>query len=338
MKSDKRKSENRKNGRRMRRRQRMSGYYTLVVVMLVIASVCTVCLTVAFNIKHIIVSGESENYTYMKIVESSGVRVGDNLVRLNAEKCARQILEECTYVETAEIEKKYPFTLKINVTRSIPGFNVEYEDGVLLVSRSGKILEKNDYYINRLPVIQGFRPLNPEIGKPVVSESEHINDAFRQITERYSGNEVTDDILCVDMSSEQNIVSTYKNGIVFKMGNWTDINYKLDLAGTVMNDPTVKDKTGFLTMIGTNQCSFRTNSEPVTEVITEQLTTSATDDIQYDNQNTLDNYYTDEYSDYNYYEEEPQDYQETYDENYQDWYDYSDESGQEYYDDYYLNE
>jgi hypothetical protein len=53
------------------------------------------------------------------------------------------------------------------------------------------------------------------------------------------------------------------------MGNWSDVEYKLDLAQTVMNDESIKGKKGYLTMIGTKECSFRPSGE------TSEDTTSA---------------------------------------------------------------
>ena len=65
------------------------------------------------------------------------------------------------------------------------------------------------------------------------------------------------------MIDEHAIIINYKNGMVFKMGNWNDAEYKLNMAATVMNMPYVKGKKGYLTMIGSNQCGFRTTDEPV---------------------------------------------------------------------------
>lgn len=44
------------------------------------------------------------------------------------------------------------------------------------------------------------------------------------------------------------------------MGNSNDISYKLDLAATVLNDLS-GDKEGYMTMIGSNQISFRDKSD-----------------------------------------------------------------------------
>ena len=76
------------------------------------------------------------------------------------------------------------------------------------------------------------------------------------------------------MTNEYDIIVTYRNGVIFKMGNWSDVEYKLDLARTVMEDENIKGKKGYLQMIGKNQCSFRSSGE--NEIIISE-TTSAED-------------------------------------------------------------
>ena len=81
------------------------------------------------------------------------------------------------------------------------------------------------------------------------------------------------------MSDEHSIIVNFKNGIIFKMGNWSDVEYKLNLAETVMDDDDVKGKKGYLRMIGSNQCSFRMTDGPVITVgKTEPTTEPATDE------------------------------------------------------------
>jgi cell division protein FtsQ len=75
------------------------------------------------------------------------------------------------------------------------------------------------------------------------------------------------------MSDEFSIVVNYKNGMVFRMGNWNDVNYKLELASNVMSDDSVKGKKGYLTMAGANQCSFRMNKTGDKLITPEQPTT-----------------------------------------------------------------
>jgi len=256
----------------------MMNVYGLVVLLLVITAGITISYTFLFNISEIRVSGESDMYSAEEIVIASGINEGDNLLRLDTKKSAQKILDELLYVETAKVKRDFPSSLEITVTRCIPAFNVSYEGGTLIVSKKGKILASNDFITEGLPVILGLDPSEISPGKPVASENEHKNEAFHELisTMVAMGD---DNIAIVDMSDEHSILVQYKNDMIFKMGNWNDVEYKLNLAKNVMNDDTVKGKKGYLTMIGTNQCSFRTSDSPASNPgIIEPTTQPKTDE------------------------------------------------------------
>lgn len=270
--------ERQNSGKRMRRRKRMMSVYVITIIMLVLTIGITMCFTFLFNVDSIVVSGESQTYDYMKIVEHSGIRAGDNLLRLNTKKAEQQILDELLYVETADVSRDFPSTLRINVTRCIPAYNVQYEDGVLLVSRQGKILSDNNFYsdIENLPIIYGLEPSDTEAGKALESVNPNKYEAFIQIISRFDRDDNTQ-IESIDITNEYEIIVNYRNGLVFEMGNWSDVEYKLDLAQNVMNDDNIKGKKGSLKMVGSNQCSFRGNGEIVTTTeVTEVVTATAT--------------------------------------------------------------
>lgn len=266
--------ERKNSGKRMRRRRRMMSVYTVVVILLVLTVGVTMCFTFLFNIDEIVISGESETYTYMEIVEASGIHAGDNLLRLDYKKAEQRILDQLLYVETAKVDRDFPSTLRITVTRCIPAYNVQYDKGVLLVSRKGKILADNNFYTDteNLPIIYGFDPADTEAGKPLRSKNENKYDAFTQLISRFDRDDNAG-IATIDLTNEYAITVNYRNGMIFKMGNWNDVEYKLNLADTVMQDETVKGKKGYLTMIGTKQCSFRTSDGPVAVPGAEEATT-----------------------------------------------------------------
>lgn len=261
--------ERNNSGKRNRRRQRRMNLYIAVVVVLVAVIGVAMSYTFLFNIENRVVmivagdSGDSEEEAQRKgneVAEHSGVRIGDNLLRVNTKKCEKKILDEVLFVETADINRNFPSTLEIKVTYCVPSFNVEYSGGVLVVSRMGKILENNNFLTDGLPTISGIRPATTEKGKILSSNNEHKNEALTEIMSSIPDNS---GISGIDISDEFGIVISYTNGTVFKMGNWNDAEYKLNLAATVMNDASINGKKGFLTMVGSNQCTFRTSDKPV---------------------------------------------------------------------------
>lgn len=270
------------SGKRMRRRRRMMSAYAFIVIILVVTVGVTMCLTFLFNVEKIVVSGESEDYTVMQIVEASEVKAGDNLIRLDTKKAERNILDKLTNVESASVNKDFPSTLKINVTRCIPAYNVKNENNVLLVSRKGKILSNGTVYtdIENLPVIIGYEPSVTAEGKMISSKNENKKEAFKQIISRFDRDDNTQ-ISSIDLTNEYDIIVTYRDGMIFKMGGWSDVDYKLDLAQAVMEDENVIGKKGYLTMVGKNQCSFRSSGENedivTTAIVTDISGTTSTE-------------------------------------------------------------
>ncbi|HRR76812.1 MAG TPA: FtsQ-type POTRA domain-containing protein [Ruminococcus sp.] len=252
--------ERQNSRKRIRRRRRWNNLYVLAVVLLVVTAGITICHTFLFNLKKIRVSGESDMYSAEEIVQASGIKEGDNLLRLDTAKSEQAILDKLLYVETASVEKKYPTSLEIRVTKCIPAFNVVYDGGTLLVSKKGKILADNgagtSYMSNGLPIIYGYEPADLTAGKAIETENEHKSEAFQELIKSITEKKDSG-IATLDMSDEFNIIVNYQNGMIFKMGSWNDVEYKLSLASSIMEDETVKGKKGYLTMVGTNQCSFR---------------------------------------------------------------------------------
>lgn len=233
--------------KRIRRRRRWNNLYGLAVILLVLTVGITICYTFLFNISEIRVSGESDIYSAEEIVSASGINQGDNLLRLDSEECEKMILDKLLYVETADISKKFPSSIEIKVTRCVPAFNIYYDGGSLLVSQKGKILEDNGNgnITNGLPVIQGLEPSDLTAGKIIQSGNEHKNEAFQAFVKNLDSSE-ENEISAIDLTDEFSIIVNYKNGMIFKMGGWNDIEYKLDLAASVMEDESVKGKKAIL--------------------------------------------------------------------------------------------
>ena len=257
------------SGKRMRRRRRFMSVYALIVLLLVVFAGVVASLTFLFKVNEIIISGESDTYTYMEVVNAAGIRAGDNLIRMNTEDNADNILDTLLLVEEADVDKVFPSTIKIHVSQCIPAFNVEYlvgegeGGGVLQVSRHGKILGINDFYVDELPTIYGY-DIDPEamvkgqVMKSSVPEKQRFYDQLMERFDKWDGS----DIVYIDITDPYNIEICYRSGVIFRLGDYTDVQYKLDLAENVMQDESVVGKSGYLKMIGTKQCSFRATDGP----------------------------------------------------------------------------
>jgi cell division protein FtsQ len=75
----------------------------------------TMGATVFFQVETVAVSGNSR-YTEEEIVQVTGIKIGDNLYRLNKNQIALQLLQELPYVENVTIRRSLPSTIVITVT------------------------------------------------------------------------------------------------------------------------------------------------------------------------------------------------------------------------------
>lgn len=242
------------NRKRKRRRRRHTSLYLFLVFLMVTGIGVLLSVTLLFNIKKIVVKGDVD-YKSEDIIRVSGINNGDNLVRLDSKKASESILSSMIYIESAEIDKQYPGTLVINVSRCVSTAYIECEDGYLVVSAKGKILDKVNEMPEELMIIKGFEPVNETPGTYLQSadtQKDSIAGEFLKI----SGSEEKHKITAVDMTDKYEINVDYENRITFEMGNSNDISYKLNLAETVLAEIS-DDKKGYMKMVGTNQISFR---------------------------------------------------------------------------------
>lgn len=241
--------------RRMRRRNRMRPLYGLLVTVLVIGVGVALSMTVFFNISTIEIAGDAPQYTAEDVAKASGVHTGDNMMRLNREEVEQNVLDHLVFVEDVTVKKEFPDVLVITVTPSQAAFNVTDDSGTLQVSAAGKILKNSPESDASLPTITGYDPSVREPGKMLAAKDSQKEYIFKTISARIAkGLEYP--ITSIDLSDKYALVLTFDSRIEFAVGNWNELDYKITLAETVLAQLPA-DKTGFLSMVGDHQCSYR---------------------------------------------------------------------------------
>ncbi len=248
------------NFKRTRRRKRGMTLYAVLVVVLAAGIIVTLSMTVLFNIKEIQVTGDAQYYSAEEIVAATGISVGDNMVRLDIETAEQNGYENLVYIESIHIHRQFPSTLVIEVQRCVPAYNISYEFGTLIVSKSGRILENSMDPMEGLIDITGYLPEQTTPGEKITAENERDNKIFTAFCDLFDTMELAVPIVSIDMTNKNNILVNFDNRIEFDMGNWNEIEYKITFAEEVIAKQSA-NKEGYLTMIGNNQCSFRSKEE-----------------------------------------------------------------------------
>lgn len=243
------------NVKRERRRKRLQPVFYLIVVVLVLILIVTLSMTVLFNIKTIKVEGSSE-YEASEIVEASEIYKGDNLVRLNTEVAKQRILTNLMYIDDVTIKKEFPSTLVIETVAGVPAMNIQDGNDYILVSEGLKRLSDTKEPQENLLAVIGFEPKIVEGDTKLISEDEQKAKILDTIYNQLKDLDIVDKIVSIDITDKYDIIINYSDRIYIKLGAYSDLEYKIRYANTVITQNISEQKRGYLIFVNSNSASF----------------------------------------------------------------------------------
>ena len=126
--------------RRIRKR-RLITFFCFFVIMMICVGI-TLSLTVFFPIESISVKG-SNIYSAEDIIKHSGIKKGDNLFTVSRGNAEEMLKKTLPYVESLEIERELPGTLKLKVKDAEEFACYNLGGRYYTVSSSGWVLKEN---------------------------------------------------------------------------------------------------------------------------------------------------------------------------------------------------
>ena len=209
----------------------------LLVVMLILLGT-----SVFLKIMDIEVTG-STKYTAQEIIEKSGIKTGDNMLRLDTEAAAVRIRSALPYVQDVSIETNLPDRVRINITESKALATVSSSSGVMLINSKARILEHRDKAPAGLIEIRGFTAAHSAAGNTL--RSDPVDDTkLRHLIEILSAVEeckIGGSILYLDISNFGRISIGYEERYTVILGGSSDVLYKLsnlpDAVSKIEADP-----------------------------------------------------------------------------------------------------
>lgn len=263
-----------------RERVRRKRIYCLIILLVTAAIFFVLCITVFFNISVIKVQG-STNYTADEIAAASGIKVGDNMLRTDAEECSQRIVSQLVYVETAEVKKIFPNTVQLTVEASVPHANVQTLNGYYLISKKGKVLEKLSNSRPGLLTINGAEAdITLEQGDMFRSvDEDKTNDIFELIDafDKYDLANVT----FIDITDRANTSFLYDSRIVVELGVVSELDYKLKFAGEILTKDIGMGTAGRLRLLPDNSAQFidEAGLEEIDRIYEQNIATSVNSDF-----------------------------------------------------------
>lgn len=201
--------------------------------------VCVVCLvlsmTVFFNTDEIRVVG-NERYTVEQIITASGVKNGDNLLRMNKEKISNRILSKLPYASEVRIIRELPSRVTIKVTETKPMCKYSLgESGFVLLSEELKIMEKTLTDYENVALLSGVALAAGEEGEIAHTESDISQKILLDLLTMLKENGIMN-ITEISFTSAINTSLIIDGRVTVKLGGNADLDYKLKMVKTYLTD------------------------------------------------------------------------------------------------------
>ena len=239
--------------KKKRRKKNMSLYYLMTFITVAFALV-VLSLTVFFRIDTIKIKGSS-TYSTDQIIASSGIRKGDNLIRLDKAKAQQSVLKNLVNVDTVKISRKFPSEIVISVTSCEPMASIEYNGQYYVISKNGKIIEdKLSSPKDKLILIKGFDPVKAELNVNIKSKDPDKEKIIKNLISEFNKSKLKN-ITKIDISDRLNIKFTYQDRIDVEIGSSSDMEYKIRFITATIEDKTDDSFTGRIIMRGKNSAS-----------------------------------------------------------------------------------
>ena len=204
-------------------------------------------ISIFFKVETVTVTG-NDKYSSWEVLETSGIRVGDNLLGLNDAKITSNIISGLPYVSSVRIGIKLPDTVKIEIVELDVVYAIEADDGSWWLMRAdGGIIEKtNSADAELYTKVLGVQVTGPAVGQkavaaqpvsqettadgqpaPVTVKAEEQLDAAISILQYLEECGVIGQASSVDVGDLSNLELWYGTRYQVTIGDTTQLRYKI---------------------------------------------------------------------------------------------------------------
>lgn len=251
-----------KRNAQKKKRKRSKLFYKIVsivaMVLAIVVVIVTLSLTVFFKIDKINIDG-NEKYTRSDIIDVLPIETGKNLFISNTDNAKQTLETELPYIYNAEIKRKLPSTIVINISETPKVYAVKNSDKTYtLLDQNMKVLDKKAEKKPKGSVlIKDAKISSAKLGKIAKFKGNKTLNNLLEMTaliEKLKLDEITA-ISSVDVNTNSMV---YDGRITIKVGSIDNLENKVYSALTAINKLTESDPNATGTMVATNvkQVSF----------------------------------------------------------------------------------
>ena len=229
---DGRSAVSKKHRKRRRSLKRYLLYYIFIAILLLGIGL-VLSMTVFFKTEKIVVVG-NDRYSDQKIIELSGIKTGENLVRIDKEKANESITKEFPYIESVNITRKFPSTVEINTKMVVPIAAIETNGTYAIISESAGVVELGAKEIPKgVMHIKGLDNSELSLGQKLTDSKNSSLKKLREFVTLLSETGL-ENIVYADFGDKHNLKLIYDHRILIEFGESIDLAYKIKKLEEVM--------------------------------------------------------------------------------------------------------
>lgn len=248
----------------IRRRRLMRRLTALVMLLCVIGAGVYLTVTMLFKISSIQVQTadgvvqEAGGYTSDQILQALDVHLEENIFSFDPGSKAAALEKVFPMLEDIRVERDYPGTVVVRVTRSPAAWAMQTSSGWLTLSGGLKILEKDSAQPAGLPTLYGGEPVSAEPGEQLIFAAEPKADSTPDSTPDSSASGTVEeeadqrleslntllaaldaagmsaDVTRIEFADVDEMAFLYQDRISVWLGTLNELEYKLKLAKHVL--------------------------------------------------------------------------------------------------------
>lgn len=183
----------------------------------VVIILCVCLFTPIFGITEISVTGNL-NVAAADIIGTSGIEKGENIFRINTKK-AERALEEISYVAAAEVKRKFPAKVVIEVVESAADVIYDMPTEFIVTTIDGRVLQKTDNVTEiPVPIVKGIAVSEAEPAQIIKTEDPEVARLNIEYIKCFYESHYWSEIDEFDVSDSSNFMMIMRSGMRVTFG------------------------------------------------------------------------------------------------------------------------
>lgn len=242
--------------KRRRKIRKGPGIFLRLLTALLICAAIVMAVTVFFKVKQVLVEGESR-YSAEELKTIANIKTDENLFFVNKHAVTAKLFQNHPFLDEIRIERKLPDTIIIHVKDCTPAAALVRPDGVYLMDKKGKMLEKTTAEAAAgICSISGIEPKNTKVGDYVEFSDEEKGKALFSILNTANNSGILKEIVAIDMEKIYEITLKYGQRFTVELGTVEDLDKKFQFLQKVIEQLGESD-TGVIDLTDTRTARFR---------------------------------------------------------------------------------